>query len=144
MWLIDSSGWRRCYRAKEPNSNPWQRRPFRASQFLTTDRVDSSQQACENSPENSEEQEEDATGCVLHRRSVDRQPGAQPRRDQPATPPLSQGLQELTEGTRRSQRRELQPACLHLPGSRGAEPVPPAERAQGERALQEEAGEAVP
>lgn len=66
-----------------------------------------------------EAQEEDATRCVLHRGSVDRQLGAQPRQDQSATRPLSQGLQELTEGTSRPQHRELQPAWLHLQSSRG-------------------------
>lgn len=36
----------------------------------------------------------------------------------------------------RSQHSELQPACLHLPRSRGAGAVPSAEHVQGKRALQ--------
>lgn len=68
----------------------------------------------------------------------------QPCQDPSATPPLSQGLQVLMEGTMRSQHSELQPACLHLQRSRGAGSVPSAEHVQGKGLCRGETGDALP
>lgn len=148
LWLINSSGWRPCYRAKEPNSNPSHRRQCSASQFLATDRADSNQQACRNralrTRRNRRRIQLDLS-CTFSPRTASSVPS--PARASQQHRPSTKGCSS-SRGDHEVQT-QAQRAHVHLLSSRAAASVPPLERVPGESALQGEPeagglGQAVP